>query len=279
MFQYTYTLLRYVHDTVTGEFINVGVALFSPEAEFVSARCKRTYSRASRLFPGLDGEVFKTSIRFVEDKFKDKSPNLFDPVSPTKTVMGIANWVLPNDDSSLQWSPFGSGITKDPQKTLDQLFERMVERYDERPQHDHRTDEEVWRRFHKDLQQRNIDIEFKPKVIVVSDDKIEFKHAWKNGIWHCVEPLSFDLSSPETIREKAHKWLGHMTSVRTADEAFKVYFLVGAPQKPELFPAYQNAVQILEKSPVKKQIYQEASDLENLTNAIEDEVRAHSPRL
>jgi hypothetical protein len=34
---YTYTILRYVHDTATGEFVNVSVALYAPDANFVSA--------------------------------------------------------------------------------------------------------------------------------------------------------------------------------------------------------------------------------------------------
>ena len=31
---YTYTVLRYVHDPSTGESVNVGVAIYAPEAGF-----------------------------------------------------------------------------------------------------------------------------------------------------------------------------------------------------------------------------------------------------
>lgn len=40
---YTYTVLRYVHDTTTGEFVNVGVALYAPELRYASALCRTTY--------------------------------------------------------------------------------------------------------------------------------------------------------------------------------------------------------------------------------------------
>ena len=31
---YTYTVLRYVHDVMTGEFVNVGLVVHSPAANF-----------------------------------------------------------------------------------------------------------------------------------------------------------------------------------------------------------------------------------------------------
>jgi hypothetical protein len=34
---YTYPLLRYVHDVASGEFANVGVVLFSPNARYAGA--------------------------------------------------------------------------------------------------------------------------------------------------------------------------------------------------------------------------------------------------
>ena len=42
---YTYTVLRYVHDIATGEFLNVGVALFAPEPRFVNAVCRTNFAR------------------------------------------------------------------------------------------------------------------------------------------------------------------------------------------------------------------------------------------
>lgn len=33
---FTYTVLGYVHDIATGEFVNMGVALYAPEAKYVT---------------------------------------------------------------------------------------------------------------------------------------------------------------------------------------------------------------------------------------------------
>jgi hypothetical protein len=55
---YTYTVLRYVHDIGTAEFINVGVVVAACDAPCVAAKFKTDYGRAKGAFPSLDVEVF-----------------------------------------------------------------------------------------------------------------------------------------------------------------------------------------------------------------------------
>ena len=196
------------------------------------------------------------------------------PLTSAKSVLDLAQQILPRDDSSLQWSPMGGGVTEDPSQTLNSLYERMVIRYEQQPQSPHRSDTEVWRRFKRDLEERRLLHFFQPKKIAVADDEVEFQHAWKNGVWHCLEPISFDLSDVDNIREKAHKWLGQMASIQDAPEKFKLYLLVGEPQQPQLKLAFENALSILRKIPAAKEIFTEdqASDL---AKAIASEVTTH----
>src|SRR5579862_9799793 len=63
---YTFTVLRYVHDITTGEFVNVGVVLHAPKAKFLRARMRSTYGRISRFFPGAHGENIKRVITQIE---------------------------------------------------------------------------------------------------------------------------------------------------------------------------------------------------------------------
>lgn len=115
---------------------------------------------------------------------------------------------------------------------------------------------------------------FVTKTIAVDDDEIEFKHAWKNGVWHCLAPVSFDLASADSIREKAHKWLGQLTSVSKTREDFKLYFLVGEPTQAELRPAFESALSILGKSSIELEVVLEARAGE-LSEQLAAEVRAH----
>ena len=173
------------------------------------------------------------------------------------SVTDVAHAVLPPDDSSLQWSPPGSGLSENLSQTLEGLFDRMVTRYDERPQQERRSDEEVWRKYRRSLESRQVLKHLQPKKITVQDDEVEFQHAWKNGVWHCLEPVSFDLSSADSIREKAHRWLGQLLSVKDAKEHFKVYLLLGEPQQPALRSAFDKAVSILRRLPVDSEVVRE----------------------
>jgi len=276
IFAYTYTILRYVHDTTTGEFVNVGVALYAPKARYASAMCRTTYGRLNKIFPGMNGEHFRSLMRHIQARFEERGEQLADelPLSEAKNVMEFALSILPHDDSSLQWSPVGSGRTANPSETLDKVFERMVLQHDEQPQRTRRTDQDVWRNFKRSLEERRLLHYFEPKKIVVQDDEVEFKYAWKNGIWHCLEPISFDLTEADNIREKAHQWLGQITSVQNAAEQFKLYLLVGQPQQDQLRPAFESAMSILNKIAIDKQIFLE-QDVEKLTNLIAQEVTSH----
>lgn len=273
---YTYTVLRYVHDITTGEFVNVGVALYAPDARYASALCRPTYGRLTKVFPGANGEHFKLLMRHVQTQFERLGEEIATqlPLNQVDSVLELAKTIVPSDDSSLQWSPMGGGRTANPSQTLDHLFERMVMRYDERPTKERRTDEDVWRQFKRTLESRQLSGYFQAKNIAVQDDEVEFKHAWKNGIWHCLEPVSFDLSASDSIKDKAHRWLGQIASVQNAPDKFRLYLLVGQPQEESLRPAFSKAISILNKIPVEKEIVLE-HDVPGFVDRIEGEIKAH----
>lgn len=106
--KYSYTVLRYVHDTMTGEFVNVGVALHAPDAGYLSAICRTTYRRVSAAFPGLKGEHFRAVMRHVQARFEQMGERLSTESkgSGSQSLLDIARGVLPADDSSI---PMGTG--------------------------------------------------------------------------------------------------------------------------------------------------------------------------
>ena len=275
-YSYTYSVLRYVHDVTSGEFVNVGVALYAPQAHYLSATCRPTLGRLSKVFPGINAEHFKALMRHIQNSFEVQGERLSSELSfaPPTGVLEIAQSVLPKDDSSLQWSSVGSGRTDDPAQALEKIFNRMVMRYEERQISSSRTDNDVWRHFKRDLEEHQILQHFQPKMISVQDDEIEFQHSWKNGKWHCLEPISFDLAAPDSIKDKAHRWLGQLASVQGASDLFKVYLLVGAPQQENLQPAFQSAMSILRKIPCDKEIVLEQDGL-SLAARIAGEVAKH----
>lgn len=63
------------------------------------------------MFPGVNAEHFKSLMRYIQSRFEERGARLSSelPFTPASSVIEIAQSVLPKDDSSLQWSPAGSG--------------------------------------------------------------------------------------------------------------------------------------------------------------------------
>jgi hypothetical protein len=66
----TFSVLRYVHDPVTAEFVNIGVALYAPEARYLNALCTSRYQRLSNMFEPVDGDHFRQITRFVQSRIE-----------------------------------------------------------------------------------------------------------------------------------------------------------------------------------------------------------------
>lgn len=256
---YSYVLLRYIHDLSVGEFVNVGVVAYEPAERVVAFRFKHSVSRVTSFFPGVKAKSFKQQISMLEKAFSEvEKGRLALVLNDTEDARKIATSVLVDDDSALRWSELKTGITKDVHQTVDALFDRMVNRYDEpKSSHTRRTDQDIWSSFSKFLPEPRVVRHFTERRVETSDDEVVFQHAWKNGKWHCLEPLSFDLSAPHSIKEKVHKCFGQMASMQTELANHKIYFLLARPEGESLSDEYAKAKNILSKLPLEKEIVEE----------------------
>src|SRR5271169_21240 len=109
---YSFSILRYVHDPVTQEFINIGVVVYSRQAAFLKAMCTTHYARVSRTFVKIDGNRFRQLTRFIEEKINSMGSSLplELPFEPLPGIEKLLDRVLPTDDSSVQFSPAGVGV-------------------------------------------------------------------------------------------------------------------------------------------------------------------------
>src|SRR3972149_7639852 len=69
---YSFSILRYIHDIVTGEFINVGVVLYSPKGRFLSAICTSRYGRLTRMFSNVNGDHFRQVLRYIQARLEEE---------------------------------------------------------------------------------------------------------------------------------------------------------------------------------------------------------------
>ena len=186
---YSYVVLRYVHDIGTGEFINVGVVVSAPSVSFVGARFKLAYGRVKKAFPSIDAEVYRARMRRLQAMFDqiaegDLSVRTAEAPTSATPIEELVHSVIRVDDSSLQWSPAGSGLSRDLPATLATLYQRFVTKYDLEAASTPRKDVDVWKHFRAELEKRNVLGYLEEKVIAVADDSVKFDHAWKNGSWN-----------------------------------------------------------------------------------------------
>jgi hypothetical protein len=274
---YTFSVLRYIHDPVTTEFANIGVALYAPEAKYAGAICTSHYGRLSKMFGQIDGERFREVTRYVQVRIEETSESLRSqlpfPELPTN-IEGLLAQVVPPDDSAIQFSSAGGGLTEDPEKTLNDLYQRYVEFYASRPAYPSRDDEDVWKVFRRPLEEHGVIQRLGPKRIVAPDYEYEFKEGWKNGLWHIYEPVSFDLVESTSIVDKANTWLGRLTSLSASAEKFKPYLLLGEPREEKLRNSFVKAQNILHKMPCDHEFVREA-DAEEFAKHLRSEISQH----
>ena len=141
---HSYTVLRYVHDVVSGEALNVGVVMHAPAASYLKVRTRKTVGRLKQVFPDLDPAAFADAMQAVDRGFSAVAmqANKMPLIDARTDARDHALKVLPDDDSALQWSPTGTGLTADPTRTFERLYERYVARYDSTPVK-HQSDEDV----------------------------------------------------------------------------------------------------------------------------------------
>ncbi len=274
---YSFTVLRYMHDIVTGEFVNIGVVLYAPQARFLSAACTSRYGRLSRMFCEVNGEHFKQVVRYIQAKLEEEGEKLISELpfdAMPKSVTEFTTRVLPLDDSSLQFSPEGFGLTENPQATLEQLYTRHIERYYEKAERQNKSNEDVWKLFKKPLEEKRILGNLIPHQIVGNNYEYEFKYSWKNELWRVHEPVSFDLMEAGSITDKANAWLGRITSLVDGGEPFKLNILLGSPQDEKLKPAFTKAQNILHKMPCEHDFIKE-DEAEKFAQSLKQELEAH----
>lgn len=245
---FSYVVLRYMHDVFTREFVNVAVAVYAPQTGFLRMRRAKRLKRAIGLFPGIDRIAVLQMLQFLESKFSEAEDDFAVRLDRFTVGIGdIAKGILPTDDSGLQWSSSGGGVTDDPMRTLDELFDRMVTRHEKAYPQERRLDAEIWDPFERELRPRKVLPRLEEKTLSAGRFEHRFDHVWhpRTGAIHLLLPLSFDLLKPSDIVDKGISWNGRINQLQRANAGLHTYVLLGKPSGDEHTSAFEEAKEIL----------------------------------
>lgn len=275
---FQYAILRYVHDPITEEFINIGVVVYSANVRYLKVLVSHQYGRLSNVFQQVNGGFYRSLANTIERRIINLSSKLSQgdwTISQPERIEDLLLNVLVPDDSSLVFGGYGGGVSENLDSELDALYNRLVKRYAEREDKSSRDDEQVFRSYRGALEKWDVLSHLSGVTIRTDAFSHDFRYTWKNERYHPIEPVSLDLVNPSSIFDKAHRWMGRITALRHNDELGTVYLLLGAPSNPELGKVYEDAKTNLRVDGRGIELVEE-EDAEEFGKRMADLIRTHA---
>ena len=122
-YDYQYVVLRLVPRVEREEFVNVGVVLYSQEAEFLRGAFHLDEDKARAIAPELDTEAVRASL----DAVCRVAAGEHSPTTPRLDRLGPRfGWLSAPRSTIVQPGPVHGGTTEDPAATLSHLMSILV---------------------------------------------------------------------------------------------------------------------------------------------------------
>jgi hypothetical protein len=120
---FQYTILRIVPRIERGECMNVGVVLFCPERRFLGARIELDEQRLHGFARDLDPETVKPHLEAIGAVLAgEPSAGPLARLSSSERF----GWAASSSSTAIQPSEVHTGLTDDPERTLEHLFSTLV---------------------------------------------------------------------------------------------------------------------------------------------------------
>src|SRR5258708_1892841 len=121
---FQYTILRVVPRIERGECINVGVVVYCPQHRFLGIRIELDEERLRALAPDLDPAVVEPHLEAIAAVVAgERSAGPLAQLSPSERF----GWAAAKSSTVIQPSEVHTGLTEDPQATLEHLFRSLVQ--------------------------------------------------------------------------------------------------------------------------------------------------------
>jgi Protein of unknown function (DUF3037) len=258
---YTYTVLRYIHDPVVGESMNVGVLVYAPAERFVSVAFETTYSRLSAAFAGFDGTAYREALRSFRRAVASLQAYLergvLDPRQTPTDAVGVVQQFWPDRYLSFRSGELLGGVAHDLNAAVREIFDRFVASQFVRKLHERRDERQLWETLRTKFKPAALE-QLRPATLDSKYVQYTFEHTFTNQRLHVVEPVSFDYADATSIIETATKWRGRLDilSDNPVARTGKFHFLVGKP-KPSHRTEAEKAKGILLDSDVDAEVIDE----------------------
>ena len=279
MKSYQYQVIQYVHDHFTGEYVNVGIVVYSPENRFLACRITNKYQRITSMFSEANGIWILKVLRDFESKLNQTAKKLSELFQPSEKIENVTGNIIPNDDTAIRFSESHTGVDIDFNAALEDLFNSLVEKYIHDLKKDTELDEDVWKKkYKKYFEQYNLINNLTEYKVETSNDVFSFNKAWKNEVWHCYEPLSFVVKREETVKKKVYRWAGKIQGLQKAEEPLHITLMTSFSPDHKRMLSFVEDYLLKESSNLQIEIVTD-DQAELLAKKVSDDMKAHNESL
>jgi len=229
--KYQYQLLRYKHDRVTDEFVNVGLVIYSAEQHYLKCQVISKYTRVSSFFNHKsDSSSLTKALKQLEVSINQTGAelqSLFRPEPSFVSITEITSHILPKDDNALYFTEEQSGLDYNLDGAFHDLYQRFIDYYTI-PKNIQKitSDKDVWSKYYKRyFDSLGISGKLKEHKVVTNTDKFTFEKSWKNGNWHCFQTLALSSNDLNKVKDKLYKWSGILDNLEEVQEPLDLFFL------------------------------------------------------
>jgi len=120
---FSYAVLRVMPSVERGESINVGVVVYSRQHDFLGLRVQLDEGRLAALDPDCDPEPIRSRLAALQVVASGDGKGGALAELPASERFG---WLTAPSSTVIQPSEVHTGLTDDPARTLDHLFDTLV---------------------------------------------------------------------------------------------------------------------------------------------------------
>lgn len=120
---FNYAVVRVVPRVERGEFINVGVIVFSRPRRYLGVRLVEDLARLRAFAPDADSEAIAAHLNFLQVVVKGGKDS--GPIGALPLAERF-HWLVAPRSTVIQCSPSHTGLCHDPARELEKLFGEMV---------------------------------------------------------------------------------------------------------------------------------------------------------
>ncbi len=235
-----YSVIRFLPYPESGEFVNIGVVVSSPQTGFFDFRIeRRKFRRIANFFPELRSGVYREAIHACSDEISRvkvgigiNGKNAYQTAIDSTFTTALFRELIRPRETIIRYSEPGTVMTHEPEALLDELFSHYVERMFAQEQD---YQEEIMRkRVVEVLRAHQLLVRFKQGVRVGNE---EYGFRWpfvtepRIGFFEkAIKPLNLAQEDSTKIYDHGELWVNRVRRLRKLNLAPRqILFTVNEP--------------------------------------------------